>query len=134
MLASLENGSPAQPESQAVVSVPTVAPGIFVANGLSIDFELRIIVVEGQEVKLSPRQYKLLVFLAENAGKIVAHKNILYHVWGPEYEEETQYLHVFVNQLRQKIEPDPHNPRYILTERGFGYRLNAPKAKSPKYE
>jgi two-component system KDP operon response regulator KdpE len=64
----------------------------------------------------------------------VAHKNILYHVWGPEYEEETQYLHVFVNQLRQKIEPDPHNPRYILTERGFGYRLNAPKAKSPKYE
>jgi DNA-binding response OmpR family regulator len=98
-------------------------PHIFITKGLSIDFEQHTVMVEGHEVKLSPRQYQLLVYLAENAGKIMTHQNILNKLWGSEYEGDTQYLHVFVNQLRHKLEPDPHNPKFIQTERGIGYRL-----------
>ena len=77
----------------------------------------------GQEVKLSPKEFDLLAFLARHAGKVVTHKQILTAVWGPAHEHDTQYLRVYVGQLRQKIEPNPSDPRFILTEPGIGYRL-----------
>ncbi|NWJ48794.1 MAG: response regulator transcription factor [Chloroflexi bacterium] len=118
------NSDEPEPEPEAVVPVPPTSRFDF--GELIIDFELRNISVNGHEVKLSPHQFNLLHYLVENAGKIVSHRNVLLKVWGPEYEKETQYLHVFISQLRQKIEPNPSNPRYILTERGFGYRFAEP--------
>jgi DNA-binding response OmpR family regulator len=112
-----------EPEPEALPAPPTSK---IVFGGLIIDFELRNVMVNGNEVKLSPHQFKLLHYLVENAGKIVSHKNVLLNVWGPEYEKETQYLHVFISQLRQKIEPNPSIPCYIITERGFGYRFAEP--------
>ncbi|NWJ48793.1 MAG: response regulator transcription factor [Chloroflexi bacterium] len=114
------------PEQEATpVAAPHPAPSVFVSHKLTVDFELRIAMVEGREIKLSPHQFQLLHYLIDNAGKIVTHKNILFNVWGSKYENETQYLHVCINQLRQKIEPDPSKPRYIITERGFGYRFRS---------
>ncbi len=85
------------------------------------------VTLQGQELKLTPQQYELLKYLAQNAGRVITHRAALMNVWGPEYERETQYLHVFVGQLRHKIEPDPARPYYILTERGVGYRFRSPK-------
>jgi two-component system KDP operon response regulator KdpE len=72
---------------------------------------------------LTPTEYKLLRLLAENEGKLMTHPTILRAVWGPAYQEESNYLHVYVSQLRRKIEPDPARPRYLLTVPGVGYRL-----------
>ena len=77
----------------------------------------------GEPVELTTREFALLVFLARHAGKICTHRMILEHVWGPHYGTETQYLRVYVRQLRQKIEADPSAPRHVLTEPGIGYRL-----------
>jgi two-component system KDP operon response regulator KdpE len=114
------------PQQEATwFAAPEPTYSVFVSSNLTVDFELRTATVEGREVKLSPHQFKLLHYLIENAGKIVTHKNILLSVWGSKYENENQYLHVCINQLRQKIEPDPSRPRYIITERGFGYRFRS---------
>ena len=78
---------------------------------------------QGSDVVLSPKEFDLLAFLARHAGKVVTHKQILTAVWGPAHESDTQYLRVYVGQLRQKIEPNPSDPRFILTEPGIGYRL-----------
>ncbi len=99
---------------------------IFNLDGLSIDFTRRLVTMNEQEVKLTPQQYDLLRFLAQNAGRVVTHRLTLLNVWGPEYEKESQYLHVFIGQLRQKIEPDPARPYFIMTERGVGYRFRSP--------
>ena len=77
----------------------------------------------GAEIKLTPKEFELLSFLARHAGRVVTHKQILTAVWGPAHTEDTQYLRVYVGQLRQKIEEHPDDPRIILTEPGIGYRI-----------
>jgi two-component system, OmpR family, KDP operon response regulator KdpE len=90
---------------------------------LEIDVPRRRVTWQGTEVSLSPKEFDLLAFLARHAGKVVTHRQILTAVWGPAHEHDTQYLRVYVGQLRQKIEPSPSDPRIILTEPGIGYRL-----------
>jgi DNA-binding response OmpR family regulator len=90
---------------------------------LSIDFNSREVIVEGKRIKLRPTEYRLLYHLVENAGWVVPHETLLAKVWGYEYQEEVHYLRLYITYLRQKIEPDPAYPRYILTERGVGYRF-----------
>ena len=95
---------------------------------LSIDLEKRRVTMAGTEVALTPIEYDLLRLLAENEGKLMTHPVILREVWGPAYREESNYLHVYVSQLRRKIEPEPARPRYILNQAGVGYRLVDPTA------
>lgn len=90
---------------------------------LSIDFNQREVIVSGERVKLRPTEYRLLYHLIENAGWTVEHEQLLAKVWGYEYRDEAHYVRLYVNYLREKIEEDPSNPRYILTERGVGYRF-----------
>lgn len=90
---------------------------------LSIDFNRREVIVEDERIKLRPTEFRMLYHLVENAGWVMPHETLLAKVWGYEYREEIQYLRLYVTYLRQKIEPDPSNPRYILTERGVGYRF-----------
>ena len=101
----------------------------FVSDDLVIDFEKRAVTVKGAPVKLTPKEFELLRQLGANAGKSQAHRRLLQAVWGPDYGDETEYLRVFINQLRKKIEPDPQHPRYIHTEPWIGYRFEPPAAK-----
>jgi two-component system KDP operon response regulator KdpE len=96
---------------------------VFRSGDLVVDLGRRAVTVAGREVKLTPKQYDLLRVLVAHAGKVMTHQQLLRQVWGPGYSEESQYLRVYVAQLRQKIEPDPARPKYILTEPGVGYRL-----------
>jgi two-component system KDP operon response regulator KdpE len=96
---------------------------IEVDDRLRIDFDRREIWVEGELVKLRPTEFRLLYHLVQNAGWVVPHDQLLAKVWGYEYREETHYLRLYINYLRQKLEKDPSNPVYILTERGVGYRF-----------
>jgi two-component system, OmpR family, KDP operon response regulator KdpE len=98
----------------------------FQTGALVLDFERRVVTVAGAEVHLTPTEYEVLKFLAQNAGKVITHRTLLRAVWGPAYEDEAHYLRVFVGQLRRKIEPDPSRPIYLLTEPGIGYRLREP--------
>ena len=93
---------------------------------LTIDFEKHAVSMRGSAVSLTPHEYALLTLLARNEGKLLTHQAILREVWGRAYAEESHYLHVYVSQLRRKLEPDPARPRYILTEPGAGYRLVDP--------
>jgi two-component system KDP operon response regulator KdpE len=93
------------------------------AGGLEIDIPRHRVAFDGREVSLSPKEFDLIAFLARHAGKVLTHKQILTAVWGPAHVHDTQYLRVYVGQLRQKIEPDPSDPRFLLTEPGIGYRL-----------
>ncbi len=95
---------------------------------LELDLEKRSVSMAGQPVHLTPHEFELLRVLAQNEGKLMTHKAILQAVWGPAYQRESSYLHVFVSQLRRKLEPDPARPRYILTEPGAGYRLVEPES------
>lgn len=99
--------------------------GVFSTGELSVDFELRRVVSSGKEVHLTPTEYKLLSLLVESAGKVVTHRRLLEHVWGPG-SEHVHYLRVYMRQLRHKIEPVPSSPRYIVTEPVIGYRLRLP--------
>ncbi|MCB9437395.1 MAG: response regulator transcription factor [Anaerolineales bacterium] len=94
-----------------------------VDDNLSVDFNQREVIVHGERVKLRPTEYRLLYHLIENAGWTVPHEQLLAKVWGYEYRDEAHYVRLYVNYLRDKIEDDPSNPRYILTERGVGYRF-----------
>jgi two-component system KDP operon response regulator KdpE len=96
---------------------------IEVDDRLKIDFDRREVWVEGGLVKLRPTEYRLLYHLVKNAGWVVPHEQLLAKVWGYEYRDETHYLRLYINYLRKKLEEDPSNPRYILTERGVGYRF-----------
>jgi two-component system, OmpR family, KDP operon response regulator KdpE len=102
----------------------------FTSADLKIDFEKRAVIVQGQPVRLTPKEFELLRHLVANQGKALAHRRLLQAVWGPDYGEETEYLRVFINQLRKKIEPDPHHPRYIHTEPWIGYRFEPPAEKT----
>jgi two-component system KDP operon response regulator KdpE len=93
---------------------------------LAVDLEKRSVAVAGRRVQLTPHEFDLLALLARNPGKLLTHAAILREVWGPTYGRESHYLHVYVSQLRRKIEPDPLRPRYLLTEPGAGYRLVEP--------
>jgi two-component system KDP operon response regulator KdpE len=90
---------------------------------LQVDFNRREVIVEGNHIKLRPTEYRLLYHLIENAGWTVPHDQLLAKVWGYEYRDEAHYVRLYVNYLREKIEKDPSNPQYILTERGVGYRF-----------
>jgi two-component system, OmpR family, KDP operon response regulator KdpE len=92
---------------------------------LRIDLEKRLVTRDGEAVQLTPHEFGLLRLLAQNEGKLLTHRQILREVWGPAYQTESHYVHVFVSQLRRKIEHDPARPRYLLTEPGVGYRLVA---------
>jgi two-component system, OmpR family, KDP operon response regulator KdpE len=93
---------------------------------LSIDLEKRLVTVGGRRVQLTPNEFDLLRVLAQNEGKLMTHPAILREVWGPAYSTESHYLHVYISQLRRKLEDDPARPRYLLTEAGAGYRLVNP--------
>lgn len=90
---------------------------------LTVALEDRRVLVRGEPVKLTPTEFRLLVYLFRNAGHLLTAAQILETVWGPEYENSANYVHVYVRRLRQKLEPDPSNPTYLLTERGVGYRF-----------
>jgi two-component system KDP operon response regulator KdpE len=94
---------------------------------LVLDLGRRSVSMAGKSVHLTPHEFELLRLLAQNEGKLLTHKVILREVWGPAYQRESSYLHVYVSQLRRKLEPDPTRPRYILTEPGAGYRLVDPE-------
>jgi two-component system KDP operon response regulator KdpE len=85
--------------------------------------------MNGRPIALTPHEYSLLRLLAKNEGKLLTHQAILREVWGPAYDAESHYLHVYVSQLRRKLEPDPARPAYLLTEPGAGYRLVDPSAR-----
>jgi two-component system KDP operon response regulator KdpE len=97
---------------------------IFKLGDLSVDLVRRIVKAGGEEVKLSPKEYELLRLLIQHAGKVLTHKFLLKELWSASIDP--QYLRVYVRQLRNKIEPDPARPQYVLTETGIGYRLKAP--------
>lgn len=92
-------------------------------KGLHIDLEKRELKIDGRLIHLTPIEYKIIIFLAKHAGKVVTHKSILKEIWGPGSTEEKQYLRVFMATLRRKIESDPSQPVYLKTEVGVGYRL-----------
>lgn len=96
---------------------------IEVDERLKIDFDRHEIWVDGELVKLRPTEYRLLYHLVQNAGWVLTHDQILTKVWGYEYRDEPHYVRLYINYLRQKLEKDPSNPKYILTERGIGYRF-----------
>jgi two-component system KDP operon response regulator KdpE len=98
---------------------------LIVNRDLFIDTEARQVRLRGETVKLTPREYDILVYLARRAGKVISHRELLKAVWGNVYGEEREYLRVFVSQLRHKIEEDPMRATYILTEPGIGYRFAA---------
>ena len=96
---------------------------IKVDDRFQIDFNHRQVVVDGEAIKLRPTEYRLLYHLLNNAGWTMPHETLLAKVWGHEYRDETHYLRLYITYLRHKIEEDPSNPQYILTERGVGYRF-----------
>jgi len=100
------------------LSKPSIASG-----DLAINFAKRRVTRADLEVKLTPTEYALLQELAVNSGKVLTHTHLLNKVWGSEYRDEREYLHVFVRRLRSKLEPDPNNPKYILTVSGIGYQF-----------
>jgi two-component system, OmpR family, KDP operon response regulator KdpE len=99
------------------------AEPLFEIGPLRVDLARREVTLDGREVRLTPIEYRLLVLLAENAGKVLTHRQILKEVWGPGHTEDTHYLRVYMAQLRRKIESDPAQPRLLTTEPGVGYRL-----------
>lgn len=94
------------------------------AGDFRLDVETRKVIVLGKETHLTPKEFELLAHLMRHPGKVLTHRKLLAAIWGPNYGEQTEYLRVFIGQLRKKIEPDPATPRYILTEPWIGYRFD----------
>jgi two-component system, OmpR family, KDP operon response regulator KdpE len=99
---------------------------LFRVGALSVDLTRRLVRVDNVQVRLSPKQYRLLQILVSHAGKVVTHRQLLSDIWGPVHRDDVQYLRVFIRKLRHRIEADPARPRYLLTELGVGYRLRTP--------
>jgi len=97
---------------------------VFTSGELRVDLGRRHVFVREQEVKLTPTEYRVLTTLVRHAGRVLTHRQLLKEVWGPNQTEEAHYLRVYMAQLRRKIEADPAQPRYLLTEPGVGYRLS----------
>jgi two-component system KDP operon response regulator KdpE len=111
-------------------AIPVTEPVVAIGE-LRIDLEKRAVFRNGELLQLTPHEFGLMRLLALNEGKLLTHRTILREVWGPAYQAESHYLHVYVSQLRRKIEPNPTQPRYLLTEPGAGYRLVSPAQLSP---
>jgi two-component system KDP operon response regulator KdpE len=107
--------------------VATTSCPSFKAGSLEVDFSNRVVRKRGNVVKLTPTEYELLAYLVSNRGKVVSHRQILHSVWGPEYGEESEYVRVFIRQLRSKIEDDPSDPQLVQTETRVGYRFVPPE-------
>ena len=105
----------------------------YVSRDLEIDFERRKVLVKGIPVRLTPKEFDLLRLLVANQGRPLEHRRLLQAIWGPDYGDETEYLRVFINQLRKKIEPDPSQPRYIQTDPWVGYHFDR-EGPAPKSE
>ncbi|UMY65128.1 MULTISPECIES: response regulator [unclassified Flavobacterium] len=103
----------------------TKANPVMTFGAVTLDFAARTVIRSGELVKLTTTEYALLALLAGNEGRVLTHQFLLRAVWGPTYVEETQYLRVFIGQLRKKLEDDPNRPRYLLTESGIGYRFQS---------
>lgn len=99
------------------------SPPVFASGGLSVDLTRRLVAVDGNEVKLSRKEYDILRELVVHAGRVLTHRHLMRVAWGTQAGVDVQYLRVYIRQIRQKIEPSPEQPRYILTEPGVGYRL-----------
>ncbi len=102
---------------------PSTASSVFESGDMRVDFAARQVTVAGQEIRLTPTEYELLRLFILHADKTLTHRQLLAQIWGPEATTETQYLHVFIRQLRRKLEPDPSKPRHFVTEPGVGYRF-----------
>ncbi len=102
-------------------------PASFAAPDLEIDFATRHVRAHGVDVRLTPKEFELLRYLVAHEGKPVSHRELLQAIWGPDYGDEPEYLRVFINQVRKKIEANPAKPRYILTEPWVGYKFVAPQ-------
>lgn len=108
------------------ISGSTAEIPVLRAGDLKIDFTSRVVTINDEEIKLTRTEYELLAYLAVNTDKVLTHRAILHNVWGPEYGDETEYVRTFINQLRRKLEEDPAEPRYIITEQRTGYRFVKP--------
>ena len=104
----------------------TTGAAIFTAGDLEVDLSKRVVKRGGQTVKLTPTEYELLAYLVSNCEKVLTHEELLHNVWGPEYGGESEYIRTFITQLRRKIEDDPSNPRFIITEPRVGYCFVTP--------
>ncbi len=102
-------------------------PPAFTCGDVCVDFAQRRVTVRGQEVALTLTEYKLLSQLVSNVGRVMLHRELLTKVWGAEYQDELEYLRAYIRHLRQKIEDDPHQPRYILSKPGIGYIFVSPE-------
>ena len=107
----------------ATAANPQTGEPVFQVGALRVDLARRQVTVNDKPVHLTPNEFRLLSVLIKNAGRVLTHRQLLRQVWGPESNEETHYLRVYMNQLRQKLELDPARPQYLLTESGVGYRL-----------
>jgi len=96
---------------------------LLICGGLTVDLSQRRVSVDGREIKLTPTEYEIIKLLAQNAGRVMTHKQLLKAVWGNSNYSDTHYVRVYVGMLRRKIENDPAQPKYIITESGIGYRL-----------
>jgi two-component system KDP operon response regulator KdpE len=105
-------------------------PGGRVALGsVEVDFDTREVTSSGRKVRLTPKEFELLRYFVSNANRVLSHRELLQAVWGPDYGDQVDYLRVFVNQLRKKIESTPSNPVHLLTEPWVGYRLHLPEPR-----
>jgi len=105
----------------------TAGDFLFTAGDLEVDLSKRVVKRRGQILKLTGTEYELLAYLVSNSGKVLTHRELLHNVWGPEYGDEREYVRVFIGQLRRKIEDDPSNPRFVVTEPRIGYRFVKPE-------
>ena len=96
---------------------------VFTAGDIKVDMATRIVTLKGEDVHLTPNEYNLLLMLIKNPGKLITQQQLLRDVWGPGYAKEGHYLRVYMGQLRRKLEADPANPKYLITEPGLGYRF-----------
>jgi two-component system, OmpR family, KDP operon response regulator KdpE len=108
------------------VASPTFPATRMQLGAVEIDFEGRYVLVGNERVRLSPKELDLLSYLATHSNKTISHRELLQAVWGPEHRNDPQYLHVFMNRLRNKVEESPKNPRFLITELWVGYRLQLP--------
>jgi len=115
---------------RAEMPAPVAKTVIHIDDHLQIDFRQREVIVDGKRIRLRPTEYRLLYHLVNNAGWVMTHEMLLSKVWGYEYRDEAGLLRLYITYLRKKIEPDPSHPRYILTERGVGYRFVDYKGRS----
>jgi two-component system, OmpR family, KDP operon response regulator KdpE len=107
------------------IEQPSSPSNVFESGGLRVDFAARQVTVNGHEVRLTPTEYELLRMFILHADKTLTHRQLLTQIWGPDSTTETQYLHVFIRQLRRKLEPEPGSPRHFVTEPGVGYRFRS---------